>query len=67
MKEILSRYPSAYAIYDIGEFYGVGVQESFYLLNKNDLSEEKVLLRYEPETLKLINIAIPIWFADDLI
>lgn len=65
MKKILSKYPSAYAIYDVGQYYGVGVQESFYLVDKESYETVKTLLRYEKETLELIEKAIPIWFAED--
>lgn len=65
MKEILSKYPSACAVYDIGKYYGVSNGEDFYLLDKQSLEIEKALLRYEKEVIELIESAIPIWFAED--
>ena len=65
MKELLTKYPSAYAIYDLGKYYGVGVQESFYLVDKETLEVAETLLRYENRAIELIENAIPIWFAED--
>lgn len=65
MKKIVKEYPDAYAIYDIGSNYGVCVQELFFILNKDDLSEVDVLPRYDSKVLELIENAIPLWFAED--
>lgn len=65
VRKILSFYPYAYAIYDIERYYGVGVQESFYLLDKQTLETIKTMLRYEKETLEMIEKAKPLWFAEE--
>lgn len=66
IKQILKDYPSAYAVYDTGKYYGVATpDESFYLVNKDNYKTEIVLLRYQKEAIKLIENAIPVWFADD--
>lgn len=65
IKKILSICPCAYAIYDAKQYYGVGVQESFYLLDKQTLETVKAMLRYEKETLEMIEKAKPLWFAEE--
>ena len=65
IQRILSIYPYTYAIYDTKQYYGVGVQESFYLLDKQTLETIKAMLRYEKETLEMIKKAKPLWFAEE--
>lgn len=65
IQKILSIYPCAYAIYDTKHYYGVGVQESFYLLDKQTLETVKAMLRYEKATLEMIEKAKPLWFAEE--
>ena len=64
-KKIKQEYPALYAVYDVGKYYGVCVEESFYLLNKDTLQTEKSLLRYELEVIKLIEKSIPIWYGEE--
>lgn len=65
MKEVYSLFPDAYAIYDVGKYYGICVQESFYLVDKTNLEVVKAMPRYEKEVVDLIEKAIPIDFAED--
>ena len=65
MKDLIKKYPEAYAVYDIGKFYGVCIQESLYFVDKNNLEIVKALPRYDKEALEIIENAIPVWFAED--
>ena len=62
---LFKKFPDAYAIYDVGKWYGVCVQESFYYVDKQSLEIEKALPRYDAEVLEIIEKAIPISYADD--
>ena len=64
--KILKLYPDTYAIYDLGKYIGISrPKESFYLLNKQDLSVTNRLAMYSREAVELIENAIPIWYKDD--
>lgn len=66
MNKILKAYPSAYAVYDLGNYYGVANgDELFYIVDKTTLKPTKALMRYDHEVIELIEKAIPLWFADD--
>ena len=65
MKNLFDKYPSAYAIYDVGKYYGVCVEESFYFVDKESLEIVKTLPRYDNEALETIEKAIPVYFAED--
>lgn len=65
MKNLFSKYPDAYAVYDTGKYYGVCVQESFYLVDKQSLEIVESLPRYENDVLEIIEKAIPVYFNND--
>lgn len=66
MNKLIKEYPAAYAIYDLGKYYGVAnSDERFCFVDKNSLKTVSVRMRYEKEVLDAINKAVPIWFAED--
>lgn len=64
---IYNKYPNAYAIYDTGKYYGVCIQESFHFVDKNTLEIVKTLPRYDSEVLEIIEKAVPIYYADQVL
>lgn len=65
--KIYDKYPNAYAIYDIGKYYGVCIQESFHFVDKNTLEIVKTLPRYDREALEIIEKAVPIYYANQVL